>query len=321
VLDVRGQSLWRWDYAQTNRFITPGGTFGYFAVGAVAIAPSCDAVAIVGHPGYKYTWVATRRGQRTAIRTTSTPMTAAFDRRGENVAIGTAGKDVALYSVAGQLKWKTTLQGCCVVQQLGFSADYRSILIREWGIAVIGLDGQVVWSSSENGMNAARDLRTFVAWSAPPHGPGIGHVVALDESGNRIWSRLASFAHGIVSPAGDKIIAWVDDNQQPTQDQFFSNDEPKASLQVLTRTGSVITTLPIRAFPLQHPRPMAFSGDGNRVLIWTGDTLELIDLQGNSLSKFSAQAGNGTVIVANDFSGVLVASRNRELQIRWYGLD
>jgi hypothetical protein len=318
VLDNRGQALWRWDYGKANRFIKPGAEFGYINHNAIAVSSSCNAIAVVGNPGYRYTWIANRRGQRISIHTPSTPLTVAFDRNGEQVAIGTGGGDVLLYATAGQLKWKTTLENwCCVVRQLSFSNDNRSIVVRDWGIGVLGIDGKVAWTSSENGMNAARDLRTFVAWAEPNHGPGIGNVTALDQNGNTLWSRVASSAGGVISSSGDKIVAWINENQSPTEEDGFRSDELKRTLQVLARNGDVITTLPV-----ERAGPMAISPDGNRVLLSTEDGLAVIDLQGHELVKISSPwTGSARAIVADDFSGVLIVRREPELRVQWYKLE
>ena len=166
-------------------------------------------------------------------------------------------------------------------------------------------------------MNAARDLRTFVAWAEPNHGPGIGSVTALDQNGNTLWSRVASSAGGVISPSGDKIVAWINENQSPTDEDGFRSDELKRTLQVLARNGDVITTLPV-----ERAGPMAISPDGNRVLLSTEDGLEVIDLQGHQLVKISTPwSGSARAIVADDFSGVLIVRRNPQLQVQWYRLE
>jgi hypothetical protein len=317
VLDNSGLPSWRWEYGQTNRFIKPGEKFGYITPGGVAVSPTCDTVAIVGYAGYPYVWIGDRGGRRISIHTTSTPLSVGFDRRGEQIAIGTGGRDVFLYSTTGELKWKTTLQQwCCVVRRLSFSKDNRSIVVHDWGVAVLRVDGSIAWASMRNGMNAADDLQTFVAWWEPNHGPGIGRVFGLDDSGHELWSKFTSSTGGVISPDGSRIIVRVNQNQQPTEEDGFNAGEQQSSLQVLSRKGELVATL-----PSVKGAPIAISPDGSRILLSTETGVLEMNLTGKRLFEIPVERSDSTrTIVADDFSGFLIVRRTRDVQLQWYSL-
>ena len=306
VLDNSGGLLWQWNYSQTSRYIIAG---------AMAISPSCDAIALAGDPGYRYTWLVRRDGRKRWLHTTSTPLSVTFDHRGGLLAVGTGGSDVLLFTTAGELRWKTTLK-CCFVEQLAFSEDNRFILVAGWGIGVLRIDGSVVWNAWEDGMNWARDLRTFVAWDEPHHGPGIGRIVALDEAGRPLWDKLASWVGAVVSPGGDKIVARINQNQNLTPEEFESGDEQLTSLQVLSRGGELLKVLPV-----QDGVPIAISPGGDRILVRTQFGVEGVELNGNRVFEIPAeQYGTTQVLVAGNFSGVLVFRNTRGAELLWYSL-
>lgn len=308
VFDVSGQPRWSWNYAKVNRYIQPA---------SLALSPTCDAVAVVGTSGYKYTWLAQRRGGARPLATTSTPMGAAFDHTGEHLALGTAGQDVFLFTLTGRQKWKTTFRG--IVQDLEFSDDDRFVLVRGWGIGVLRLDGTVVWSAGEDKGVASRDLSTFVTWSEPPHGPGIGSTVALDGQGGHLWStrKFSSTVGAIVSSTGDRIAAWINENQKPVEEDGYRSDHPM-TLQVLTRSGDLVTTI-----PAQRGTLLAFSPDGTRILLRTKIAIQEVDLEGRvrqSIPLDNQDLVWPTVIVAGDYSGLLVLQGRLNARVQWFHL-
>src|SRR4029079_15355534 len=109
----------------------------FLTAAAMAIAPNCDAVALTGNSGYRYTWIARRNGRRAAVRTANTPLGVAFDHLGEPIAIGTGGNEVLLSNTAGTVAWKTRLPHCCVARDLAFSLDDQAIVVKAWGVAVV----------------------------------------------------------------------------------------------------------------------------------------------------------------------------------------
>lgn len=299
VLDSSGQLMWRWDYGKTNRLITPR---------KLAVAPSCNTIAMAGSPSYRYTWFADRQGHRVFVHTTSTPLGVAFDHKSQLVAIGTGGGDVLLLARNGRLKWKIALEdGSCCADHLSFSSDNRSILFYS---GVLRLDGSVLWTTRDWGVLASKDLQTFVAWGGPNHGPGIGYVRALDASGNQMWSKWASGA--VISPSGDKIVAGINVNQNPTDEDGFKYQT--TTLQVLSRNGDVLKTLPV-----QDAGKFAISPDGKRVLVETESGIEGLDLNGNHL--FEILLGRNNVLVSDDFSVILVYRLSgQDTQLQWYNL-
>jgi hypothetical protein len=162
VLDAAGQSLWKWTYHKLNRFIVAG---------PLAVSPNCDAIALAGDSGYKKVWLADQRGRAIPLTISSTPLGVAFDRHGELLAVGTGGSSILLFNKAGKQLWKRTFEPrCCLPDLMSFSDDNRYILIRDGGSGLLRTDGSVVWTGMSNGMNASRDLHTFVTWDEPNHG-------------------------------------------------------------------------------------------------------------------------------------------------------
>jgi hypothetical protein len=309
VFDMSGAALWSWNFAKASRYIQPAD---------LAVASSCDAVAIVGSSEYKYTWLARRRGGARALKTPSTPLSAAFDHRGEHLAIGTGGSDVHLFTVAGELKWKTTLEHwCCVVNGLAFSDDDRFVLLTGWGIGVLRADGGIVWTGQDNEMAASRDLRTFVSWAQPPHGPGIGVTVVRDERGDMVWPgyKYTSTVGALVSRDGTRIAAWVNENQQPTEEDGYKDDHPRA-LQVMSRQGEVLSTIPAPRGEL-----LAFSPRADRLLLKAPDRIVEVDTAGRiSFLVLLNPNEFSQVLVAEDYSGLLVAQGQQNTRIQWFDL-
>jgi len=308
VLSSSGQLMWSWKYGAINRFITPG---------ALAVSPPCDAIALAGDSSYKYIWFANRRGSAKSAHITSTPLGVAFDHRGELVAAGTGGRDVLLFTASGELKWKRILQegACCLVGRLSFSEDNRFLLIREGGSGVLRLDGTVVWIAGDDAMNTARDLQTFVAWWQPSHGPGIGHIKCLDASGKELWSEYASIPGAAISSRGDKIIARVNLNQSPTEHNY-NDDEHETSLQVFSRDGTILKTLP------QNATPISISSDEQRVVIRTESALQAIDLDGKVLSDIPINPHvYNHILIGGDTSVIVIFRAIVAPQLQWYKLE
>ena len=320
VINSTGRTTWRWDYGQINRFITPG---------TLAISPFCDAIAMAGNSGYKYTWVADRQGHSAYVRTASTPLAVTFDHEGKFVAIGTGGEDVLLITRRGKLKWKRTLeQGWGLVGQLSFSSDNRSILVRGgYLVGALDLDGGIVWSNTGLiRMSAARDLQTFVGWFQPGHGTSHGIVVALDRAGKELWTKDSQDPGAVISPSGDRIVARLSVGKQPSNtkpkqtprnEDSLDEDDCETALQVVSRDGAVLTTLPV-----QDGTPIAISPDGERVLVRTQFGIEALELNGNRLFGIPlARWHFDDALVAEDFSALLIVVRNgTNEQLKWYNL-
>ena len=307
VVDRRGELLWRWDYLRTNRFISPG---------AVAVSADCDAVALLGHPGYRYTWIVDKAGAKAVVRTANTPLGAAFDRRGKLIAVGTGGGEVLLLTRSGATKWKAEVRfGIC--RELSFAPDNEAIVLHSWGqVGVLTLDGREVWSATASEMRAAGDLRTFVTWERPGHGPGIGTTAVLNAAGKEQWRRFTSWTGAVVSPTGDTIVAQVNENQDPKEEDYWGVAQA-SSLQVLSRDGALV-----RRLDGLDAVPIAMSPDGRRVLLnlWQDRPgLEEIDLDGNRIGTIPLSGGSP--VVARDFSAVVVVvPTDGQNDVRWYAL-
>jgi len=308
VLDSTGKVLWTWEYGRVNKFITAG---------ALALSPSCDEVALAGDSGYKYTWIADRHGLKVPIQTTSTPLSLTFSHNNELVALGTGGCDLLLITKSGEVKWKKGFSnGFCVLGKLSFSADDKFILLQGSSTGVVGIDGNVIWMTSDSGMSAARDLRTFVSWWVPNHGPSWGRITALDGKGKELWRRTAPGISGAISASGDTIAAPVYANQNMTQEQWNALDEQDVEVQVFSRSGGVLKSMLVERAEL-----LAMSPDGNGLLLRLESAIKELDLNGNTLATIpDRQLSYSTVLVPEDFAGALILSRNPELQLRWYKL-
>jgi hypothetical protein len=308
VLDKAGKSLWKWNYRAVSRLIVPG---------ALALSPGCDAIALAGDSGYKYVWLAERQGRALPLplNLSSTPLGVAFAHNGERIAIGTGSGLIALVTKGGKVLWKRTV-GVVLPEQMSFSADDQYVLIREGGAGVLRIDGSLLWSEGAFGMNASKDLRTFVSWSEPPHGPGAGNVTVLDGAGKEIWSRLSQDPGAVVVPAGDEVLARIAINQNPDEEAL---KEPLATrLQVLSREGAVV-----RDLPDLDGRPMAISPEGDRALIRTNAGYEVISLEGQRLAMLSVDPDAydmSTLVVPSDFSGILIFRSRTNPELRWYAL-
>jgi len=308
VLNSSGAPMWSWNYGAINRFITPG---------ALAISPGCDKIALAGDSGYKYVWFADRKSHARGVPVVGTPLSLAFDRSGQLVAVGTGASTMFLFTSAGSLKWKVPLQktGYCLVTGMSFSKDNRFILIRNGCAGVVSLDGAVIWTRWDDGMNAAEDLQTFVAWWEPNHGPGIPILSVLDASGKELWSRYLGVLGGVISPSGDKISARLNVNQNPTERDYYADSASgqEAHLQVLSRDGTLLKNLP------EEGTPIAFLPRGGRLVLRIQSAIEGVDLSGRFLFRIPVSVNVCSQILIAEDAGVIVVFRTiTEPELRWY---
>ena len=305
VLDASGREAWQWNYKISSRFLNAG---------PMAIASSCDAVALVGDSGYRYTWIA-RRGRPPAnVHTPNTPLGVAFDHKGQRVAIGTGGNEVVLATLSGVVQWDTKLPVCCVVRDLAFAPDDEAIVVKEWGAAVVRIDGTVAWATGASEMAAADDLRTFVASSAPNHGPGIGHVSVLDGRGEAIWTKFTSSIGAVISASGDRIVSRVNENQHPASE---NDDEARPPLQVLSRSGDVLATIPGDTVQT----PLAIAPDGSRVLIRTSSGVREFDMRGAVTLEVPLSVDSDAMMdVSRDYRAMVIFENRTGASIRWFSL-
>ncbi|MBZ5552296.1 MAG: hypothetical protein LAO21_06215 [Acidobacteriia bacterium] len=159
-------------------------------------------------------------------------------------------------------------------------------------------------------MHAARDLKTFIASREPPPGPGLGLIIALDQNGKELWMKVSSLPEAAISHAGDKIASWVNDNQDPSEEDGYHPDEQEGEFQILSRQGEVLKTLAIEG------RPIAFSSDGHSLLILKPPDLSLFDLEGNPLWHIPASDRSG-VITGGDLRVVLLYDRGGQ-GLSWF---
>ncbi|MBZ5534730.1 MAG: PQQ-like beta-propeller repeat protein [Acidobacteriia bacterium] len=301
VRDRTGHPVWEWNFRSMNRYIVAG---------RMAVSPSCDMVALNGDPGYRYTWIAHRDGRRMSIRSKSTPLGLAISHHDNLVAIGTGGGSLSLYAADGKLRWRRVLMdGAPIGADLSFSEDDKAILVHSIS-ALLSINGDIKWVNWSSNMRAARDLKTFIASREPPHGPGLGLIIALDQNGKELWMKVSSLPEAAISLSGDKIASWVNDNQDPTEEDGYHPDDQEGEFQILSRRGDVLKTLPIEG------RPIAFSSDGHHLLIMKPPDLSLFDLEGNPLWRIPVSDRSG-VITTGNLKVILVYDRGGQ-GLSWF---
>lgn len=134
VVGPAGDVAWTWPFAKISKFLNPQD---------VAIAPDCDAVAIVGDASYRRALIAERSGRVTTLLFEDTPAEIAFDRTGQLVAIGTYIGSLSLFSRDGGIRW-TRATSATVVRGLVFTDDNRRITFQSYGGAgTVSLAGHV----------------------------------------------------------------------------------------------------------------------------------------------------------------------------------
>ena len=60
------------------------------------------------------------------------------------------------------------------------------------------------------------DLRSFVTWFVPSHGPAWGDVSLLNAEGKQLWDASAPGEPAVISTTGDKVAALVYSTQEMT---------------------------------------------------------------------------------------------------------
>jgi hypothetical protein len=137
VVSAAGPELWRWQFARSNPFVRAA---------AVAIAPSCRFIAVVGDAGCRYSWIVHQNGRRVPLATKATPLSVAISHDGALVAVGTGADDVWVYTPDGTPRWRTHLDAGCCVRGLAFAENDREVFVTSWGTSVLSVTGEVKWS-------------------------------------------------------------------------------------------------------------------------------------------------------------------------------
>lgn len=273
VFDHSGKVLWSWPFKANNRFAE---------FRQIAVSPDCTAIAVVGDSSYRYTWIAHQNGRRAYVAHKSTPEGVAFNHRGNLVAVGTAANQILLLTADGSVQWeRPSGTDCCVVMELEFAAADDAIVVTSWGASVMNVDGTLRFATHafQNGMHASTDLQAFAAWAQPNHGPGIGGVEYLDRNGAILWSKFSSYGGAAISPTGDFVASWVNDNQNPTAADEFADQS--GAVRLIGRDGVVRNVLAPKG------EPLTFSKDGKLVLIMTPQGLSAVDLTGTERWRIS----------------------------------
>ncbi len=303
LLNRSGKETWHWNFKSGNRFMTAS---------RVAVSPRCDWIGVAGSESYRYTWIAHTNGRLIPLRTKDTPVSVAISHRGDMLAIGTGGGDVHLFKSDGTQRWQRTLTYCCV-QALSFSADDQAIVSSDWGVGVLSIDGNT--KSLEHvaiGLQASKDLKTFVGWYEPNHGTGVCSITLVDSTGKTLWGKNAPYnPQSIISPAGDLVVAPAKDNQDQTEAAARCDSDSPSPLRLLSRSGDIL-----RTFSSTTPSaPLMFSPDGKWFLIRAGN-IEAWDLSGRVLWTIPAFSKySGTISVSEDLRSIVEWSENR---VAWF---
>ena len=302
VVSNTGRTLWKWHFGRINRFLVAG---------SVAVSPTCDAIAMGGDSSYKYVWIADRKGHAVSVAFKSTPFGIVFDRTGQSVAVGTGAGRMFLYHRDGKEVWDTPPYTLFLPFTMEFSPDNHLLLVRD-AAAILRPDGSIVAKFGGGAMSISRDLQTVVTSAYPPHGPGPGSVSVSEQSGKFVWNQFSEDPGGVITPAGDKIMARVNIDQDiPPPDAPYEPRE--TTLKLFDRVGKEL-----KEFEDIDGRPIDVSPDGMTFLLETAHSLEAIDIEGKRL--YSIPDGVSTYVIASDFSAVVVYSRGSDGDFEYFKL-
>ena len=296
VVGRNGQELWRWDFRKDNRILQARD---------IAVSPGCDWAAFTGDSSYKYAWIAHKNGKRVALSFQSTPQGIAIDHGGKQVAIGTAGNEIRLYSADGSLRW-TRPQGN-ITKSLEFSPDDRWVIETGWNGVLISIDGNVRWRQDLGfgGMRASQDLKAFVTWTQAGHGQIWTSVSLLSEEGTTLWTKSSAYdSQAAISPSGDRIAFRVSAPNQPE-----STLDPVTTLTLFNRDGTVVRQLSGEGIPLQ------FSADGQRLLVNRVTQIDAVDAEDHILWTIPFRDDPPSLSASPNLADILVQESN---QLRWF---
>ncbi len=301
VISRTGRTLWKWKFGAINRFVVAG---------SVAVSPACDAIAMGGDSSYKYVWIAEENGHKISIPFPSTPLGVAFSRDGTSVAVGTGGERLYLFSRDGKEQWTTRPYRLGLSSDITFSPDGKFILVDNGG-AILRANGSIVADFRADYASITADLQTIVTSWEPPHGPGPGNVSVWDQAGKQLFSNFSDDPRGVITPAGDKIMARVNEDQDVPPNGPYEGGE--TILQLFARDG-----IPIKEFPELEGRPVAISPDGKTVLLETGRSLDAIDLSGKR--HYSIAVSPNMYKIAPDFSALVIFSWGSDATLEYFKL-
>ena len=172
-------------------------------------------------------------------------------------------------------------------------------------------DGSIVVNLGADYASISTDLQTIVTSWEPPHGPGPGNVSVWDQAGKQIFSNFSDDPRGVITPAGDKIMARVNEEQDVPPDGPYEGGD--TILQLFSRDGDLL-----KEFPGLDGRPVAISPDGKTVLLETGGSLDAIDLSGKRLYSIAVSPNHYTI--APNFSAVVVFSTGSDGDLEYFKL-
>ncbi len=310
VRALDGRELWQWSYAKGSRYIAPA---------AIAVSQACDAVALVGDSGYKYSWVVRKTGRAAAVSGSGTPLSAAFDTTGTRVAIGTAAGRVLLVGADAQRLWTTDVsEHAPIVRGLRFSS-HGNVVITDGGAVVVDTSGRVVWGQWATGTALARNHSRMVAWQQPPHGPGYGVVQLVDmTSGKELWLKpvYSGAPEALLSRDGSLVAIWVNRNQTVDPAADFVPDPPM-DLCLLDSAGRVVKRLDAKP-----GRLIAGTADLGRLLLDSRDGIVEVSANGGTRVVVDRETlgYDGVVVVADDYSGLVIGQRSSPDGVQWVSL-
>lgn len=306
-----GRELWHWAYAKGSRYIAPE---------AVAVSRECDAVALVGDAGYKYTWIVQKSGRAAAATAPGTPMSAAFDASGQRVAIGTAAGRVMLVGLDGVPVWTTDVSGhAAVVRRLHFTSAGH-IAVTDGGALILQASGRVVWSLFATGSALSGDAATAAVWEQPPHGPGYGTVQLVNTaSATPLWQTpiYSDSPEALVARDGSRVALWANRNQNVNSDADYVSGPPM-DLCLVDAAGRLVVRVDV-------PRGRLLAGDKSldRLLLDASDGIIEVATSGKTRVVVPREAlgYDAVVLVADDYSGLVAGQPGSARAVRWVSLQ
>jgi hypothetical protein len=205
-----------------------------------------------------------------------------------------------------------------IVRGLQFSTD-GNVVVTDGGAVVVDASGRVVWGRGATGSVLSGNHARMVVWEEPNHGPGYGVVQLVDLARRQaLWPEVvySSDPKALISRDGSLIALWVNRNQTVDPAADFVPDPP-VDLCLLDSAGRVVTRLESKP-----GRLLAGTADLSRLLLESADGIVEVSVTGGTRVVVAREAlgFDGVVIVADDYSGLVVGQPGSAGNVRWIPL-
>lgn len=254
VFNYRGRRQWRRTFARMGR---------PFTASRVALASSCDWIAVIGDASYRHLWVFRRDGSDAYFGFQGeTPLGVAIAPSDGLIAVSTGGRRVHfIQSSADGLTRRRTARSGNVVRGVACSADGAFLdLTHGYGHGLLETAGEGGWIEPGGvcWMSVASSRSWSVAACLPPHFSSFGHVSARTANGSVLWRKGLYGAQAVLARNGS-IAALLG---QPGEMAEHAATEDHAHLYVVNRKGHVTTTV-----PMPNQRLIGVKDDGSAILV------------------------------------------------------